>query len=299
MKMVKSTAIVLVVLLLATMFVGCTAATTPSITVENTSQTATVSSEAELTYRSEELIVTVGDKSIYGTLFVPKDAAGKLPTVILSHGYNGTGEQGEKIAAELAVKGYITYSFDFCGGSAKSRSSGKTTEMSVLTEVADLNDVIDELMGNSLVDTKNLFLFGGSQGGAVAALAAASRPDDIAGLVVHFPAFVIRDDMHEAYASLDEIGATVKFMGLEIGHKYYEDMWDYDVYEHIGNYKKDVLIFHGDKDTLVPLSYSERAVEVYESAHLEVFPGQGHGFGQPYSGIALEMTLEYLEEHIQ
>jgi len=35
--------------------------------------------------------------------------------------------------------GYLTYTFDFCGGSViKGKSDGLTTEMSVLTEVKDL-----------------------------------------------------------------------------------------------------------------------------------------------------------------
>ena len=41
--------------------------------------------------------------------------------------------------------GYLCYTFDFNGGGRESLSAGATTDMSVLTEQADLNAVIDQL----------------------------------------------------------------------------------------------------------------------------------------------------------
>ena len=50
----------------------------------------------------------------------------------------------KQYAIELANMGYLTYTFDFCGGSViKGKSDGLTTEMSVLTEVKDLESVLD------------------------------------------------------------------------------------------------------------------------------------------------------------
>lgn len=50
----------------------------------------------------------------------------------------------KQYAIELAKMGCLTYTFDFCGGSAiLGKSDGLTTEMSVLTEVKDLESVID------------------------------------------------------------------------------------------------------------------------------------------------------------
>ncbi len=39
---------------------------------------------------------------------------------------------------EGAARGFVTYAFDFCGGSPESRSTGVTTECSIRTEEADL-----------------------------------------------------------------------------------------------------------------------------------------------------------------
>ena len=40
------------------------------------------------------------------------------------------------------------------------------------------------------------------------------------------------------------------------GRIYVADMWDYDVYAEIGNYTKPVLLMHGDRDGIVPISYA-------------------------------------------
>lgn len=60
-----------------------------------------------------------------------------------------------------------------------------------MTEVADLNAVVDMIKTLDFVDTDNIFLLGRSQGGFVSALTAAQREDDIQGMVLFYPAFVI------------------------------------------------------------------------------------------------------------
>ena len=75
------------------------------------------------------------------------------------------------------------------------------------------------------------------------------------------------------------------------------NLLDYDIYNAISEYEKDVLILHGDADSIVPLSYSEKALEVYSSARLEVFPGAGHGFHGEDAQRAINFMLEYLDSH--
>ena len=71
----------------------------------------------------------------------------------------------------------------------------------------------------------------------------------------------------------------------------------FDIYDVIGNYKGDVLILHGDRDGIVPLRYSERAVDVYENAELVVMEGQNHGFvGKARTG-AMERETAFFREH--
>lgn len=85
---------------------------------------------------------------------------------------------------------------------------------------------------------------------------------------------------------------------MTVGRAYFENLFGYDVYADIQDYEKDVLIVHGDRDSLVPLSYSERAVDVYPSARLAVIPGAGHGFYGESFDLAMEYILEYLSSRL-
>lgn len=84
---------------------------------------------------------------------------------------------------------------------------------------------------------------------------------------------------------------------MTVGRVYAESLLDYDIYKAVSGYERDVLILHGDADPVVPLSYSERAVEVYPSAQLKVLPGAGHGFYGQAAQQALAYILEYLDSH--
>ena len=71
------------------------------------------------------------------------------------------------------------------------QSDGKTTDMSVLTEVSDLCTVIEYAKGLEYTDSTNILLMGCSQGGFVSALTAAKLRDEIRKLVLFYPAFCI------------------------------------------------------------------------------------------------------------
>lgn len=81
-----------------------------------------------------------------------------------------------------------------------------------------------------------------------------------------------------------------------MGRFYFEPLLGYDIYGEIGNYRRDVLLIHGDQDSIVPLSSSERALEVYPSAQLKVIPGGGHGFHGEDARQTAEYIVEYLED---
>ncbi len=45
-------------------------------------------------------------------------------------------------------------------------------------------------------------------------------------------------------------------------------------------YKTIKYFIHGNKDEVVPIKYSERAVEVYYNAAIDVIIGAGHGYAR-------------------
>lgn len=246
-------------------------------------------------FETQELYARRDGKQIYGVIYIPQNAGDKIPTVIFSHGFGGNYQVGAGYAEALAKKGYAVYCFDFCGGSTGSRSDGSTLEMSIFTEQADLEAVLGMIREQPFVDGDNIFLMGTSMGGAVSAITAAAHEEEIQGAILLYPAFVIVDDVKERFAGAEDIPDTYYHMWMTVGRVFAEDLLDYDIYEAISAYKKDVLLIHGDADGIVPLSYSEKAAEVFDSAKLEILPGAGHGFYGKDAEQAIAWTLEYLE----
>ncbi|NMB19107.1 MAG: alpha/beta fold hydrolase [Erysipelothrix sp.] len=235
-------------------------------------------------------------RTVYGMSYLPQGIE-KFPLVIFSHGFNGTHRDFGLNSEYLAAKGIGAVCFDFCGGSVNSKSDLKTSEMTLFTEKEDLLAVIDEVKNWEQVDNDQIFLFGGSQGGLVSALAADERINEIKGLILLFPAFSIPDNWNERFPTLDLIPETVDLWGVTLGRAFFESIHGYNVFDHIGKFDQNVLIFHGDQDDIVLLEYGERAAKHYSHAEIEVFHGEGHGFSEAGNQKVAEMTYEFVKKN--
>lgn len=230
-------------------------------------------------YRTEELRCTYEGTDIYGTLYIPCSGRKYHPTVICSHGYNGIGSDMGDIAAELAKNGVMAYTFDYCGGSTRSSSSGDSVDMSIVTEQDNLRHVIDMISAMDSSDSTRIYLCGESQGGFVAALTAAEMPDRIAGMFLIYPAFCIVDQW--LAMNPEEMTEPFCFMGdMKLSKTFYDGVPRYDVYEHIRAFENPVFIYHGDMDRLVDISYAKRIDKEFPNSVLKVIKGAGHGFGE-------------------
>lgn len=64
----------------------------------------------------------------------------------------------------------------------------------------------------------------------------------------------------------------------------------------VGEYEKPVLLMHGDRDGIVPISYAEHAAEVYPDVDYYVISGGGHGFYGNSLDDAFSHIFEYLKK---
>lgn len=264
---------ILLILSLFTLF-GCSANNSTSSTSSDIGSTSNSISPSEpAKYIVEEQYVYKNEQKIYGKLYTPVEQKEKYPLVILSHSAFLTGDSLKSYAKEFANRGYMAYTFDFCGGSSSSKSDGNVKSMTIFSEVDDLKAVINTFKNNEKIDLENIYLFGTSQGGLVSAITANDYNEYIKGLMLLYPAFNIPDQVKDSSYS--------DYMSIVgIGKAYFETLKDYDPYEHIANFKKDVIIIHGDSDTTVSLDYSKKANETYENSTLYVIKGAGHGFNR-------------------
>jgi len=246
-------------------------------------------------YRRNEVSIKRSGRRIYGVFYMPEEQQKTPPIVIFCHGFNGNYTNFNTENEYLASKGIASFSFDFCGGSVYTKSDLRTTEMTIFTEVDDLCVIIDYIKGLYRIDQNNIYLFGGSQGGLIAALTAEEYIADVKGLLLLFPAFCIPDDWNHRYPAFESIPDTVEIWEVPLGRAFVEAIHDYDVFSHIGKYNKSVMLFHGIEDNVVPVEYSEKAVGLYQEAELVVFPGEGHGFSDQGNHRVIEMTYEFVK----
>lgn len=208
------------------------------------------------------------------------DESKKYPLLIECHGFNDFSKDGSStMVSNTVAQGMVCVTFDFCGGgSFMSRSEGKTTDMSILTEISDLETVIAEMQGMSYIDTAKIGLYGQSFGGMVAAVTAARHNDEIAALLLQAPAIGMTN--RGGYTSIDEIPEESIVNYMKVGKKYFVDAWDFNSWDEIGNYEKDVLIMYGTDDTMISRENIDRAYEIYgeERCTLIIVEGAPHSF---------------------
>ena len=269
----------------------------------NKMQSVTERKTSNMTISEDKNRYSVFEKScknngqeIYGVVYQP-EIEEKVPLVIFAHELGASYTSGIPYAEALASQGVAAYTFDFRGGSANSRSEGRTTEMSVMTEADDIRAVIDEAKEWNFVDQDKIVIIGASQGGAATAVYAAENNNDLKGIILLYPAFVIYDDIHQQFQSLDEVPEKFNYQGwIRVGKNYISDAWDYNFYDDMEKFDKPVLILHGDRDGIVDLSYSQEASECYQDAELHVMNGAGHGFYESSFDEAITLINAYLEK---
>lgn len=243
----------------------------------------------------EELCLTAGGNRVFGEFYHPE---GKAPLVVISHGFNGSHESAKPYAKALSEMGYAVYCFDFPGGSTYSLSEGKTTEMSIFKEKSDLISIVNALWERADVIPGKVTLIGESQGGMVSALVAAELGEKVERLFLIYPAFCIKDDWVELYPSVEEMPDEVDFWGVRLGRAYRDGLDSLDVYGTISQYHGPVVIYHGDKDPVVNISYSEQAAEAYPSAKLVVYEGEGHGFSPEVTAKTVESIVDNIKSKV-
>jgi len=230
----------------------------------------------------------------------------KKPVAIVSHGFmanQGTVKHYAKFLAEL---GFAAYCYDFCGGYViMGKSDGKTTDMSVLTEVKDLIAVIEYAGNLQYTDESNILLMGCSQGGFVSAITASKLKDKIKKLALFYPALCIPDDARSGqmmFAKFEpkNIPEIVPCGSMKLGKCYVEAVVGMNPYEEIKDYENDVMIVHGTADKIVDIKYTKEAIAVYEEKADRVvkyyeIDGGAHMFSKKHDKIAMQYIEQFVD----
>lgn len=234
---------------------------------------------------------------IRGTEFRNKE--GKLPAIILSHGFLANQKMCKAYAILAAELGYAAFTYDFNGGGIISKSSGKSIDMTVLTEVEDLKAVIGYVKQLPDVDATDITLLGCSQGGLVSALTAKEAGEEIKKLILLYPAFCIPDDaragkMMFAQFDPDNIPPVIQKFPMKLNGKYAECVKNWQMRDMAGGYSGPVLYLHGTADKIVNIKYAREAVKEYSNVEYHEITDGEHVFKGKHEEEARKYISSFL-----
>lgn len=234
-------------------------------------------------------------RDVFGMLFKP-ERDGKMPLMVISPELGYVWEDEAPYGEYFASQGIAVLAIDVCGGGSRSRSEGKTTEMTILTNEEDVKAAVLEALTWDFVDPSKLVLYGLSQGGLCAYLAARELQDKLAGLMLAYPGFAILEISKNTYKSPEEIPETWNLNGwMDVSREYITDTLGMDAYEEFGKVKMPILLMHGTRDSIFDLSFSEKAAEMYENVEFHIIDGANHGFIKHHMETVLPIMMNYMK----
>ena len=273
----------------------------PDVTIEVQKEEVSLQESGNIVH--EDYRVQRDDVELVGVITADANYKNeKRPLLVIAHGFNNTLENYVDYAEELAQQGYVVYRFDFYGGSQASKSGGTDMlNMSVLTEKADLEAVINQLSKEKFIQGDEVTLLGASQGGVVSTLYAADHPERIHKLALIFPAFVLFDDVDETYAglgvkSVNDLPDVITHRNTQLGSVYLKDAMSIDINEEIKKVTAPVMLIHGTADDVVPYNYSLEALKLFPDSQLVTVEGGGHWIDASFNQTALLALEEFLRE---
>jgi pimeloyl-ACP methyl ester carboxylesterase len=191
-----------------------------------------------------------------------------LGHLLLCHG--NAGNIGDRVlhAALLTAAGFDVLLFDYRG---YGRSTGRPSEEGTYR---DARAALACLLEQSAVDPARVFYLGESLGGSVAVDLALERPP--AGLVLLSAFTGVRDlgRLHYPFVPAALIPDA------------------YPTLRRIGELHTPLLVLHGDRDEIVPLSHARALLEgAAGPKQMYVFPGLGHNDLVPLAGTEFARVI--------
>lgn len=246
--------------------------------------------------------------------------------IIFVHGFKGFKDWGfvPYLGNYFADKGFLTITFNFShNGIGKNLSEftelDKFSKNTISREVRELNEITDALYDDffNLNFKGKVGYIGHSRGGAIAILNASKRTDiscvSLWASISHFNRYTqhqIEEWRKKGYLEVLNT-RTKQIMKLDIAllNDIEKNADELNIKKAIENFKKPLLIVHGNQDMVVPVKEAQQLYEWSDKAHTEFFKiyGTGHTFDivHPFNGInekfkkVLEITSKFFINNLK
>ncbi|MGQ9479627.1 MAG: alpha/beta hydrolase [Thermoproteota archaeon] len=246
----------------------------------------------------------MGEK-ISGVIHVPDRVP--APAVLFCHGFTGDRIETHRLfvraARRITREGFVAFRFDFRGSG---ESEGEFEDMTVSSEISDLNVVIDFLKGRREVMEDKIGVIGLSLGGSVSILTAAQNQVIKAVCTWSSPADL--KPLSNVRKSLGTGGEEIfekEYIDLPSGYRvrktFFMDLLKHDVLAGCAKISpRPLLIIHGSNDTIVPIQHARSLYEkAGEPKKLIIIEGADHTFNRrDWEEEVFEYTFKWFKENL-
>lgn len=229
----------------------------------------------------------------------PADKPVDKPLLVMMHDFPGDHMAGNndlygEMAYHFGKMGYPSVRFDFRGSG---ESDCPAAEFSLESGVEDLNAVLDWAKHEKKY--KSAVLMGQGVGAAVAVMG--HRPRYVGGLVLLWPAVVMRDARFKELFTRENLlksserdAPFVEYRGFRLGSHFVHEIYNTDLAAALMRLRAPVLIQAGTDDPDLPLEQAYYARDhVGDLAEMGVFEGGGPGLKEPKMRKHLYVNIEH------
>jgi len=214
---------------------------------------------------------------------------GASPVFVMCHGFTGTRAQGDiypRLARALALRGFASVLFGFRYG-----TKDQYVKTTLQTQRADVLAIVNYLRahGHELgIDKDDIGVIGSSQGGLVAAMAAAAAPQKIQRLILLNPVVNapvtysnLLGGLPALLGALTSDSGALALDGWPVSSSFFRDIFRFSTEAELALYPGPALIVVSLGDELIPQPSSVESLARYHSGHTTVIqlPDSDHMFG--------------------
>jgi uncharacterized protein len=241
------------------------------------------------------------------------DSSKKAPLIVYAHGFKGFKDWGHSdlLAYQLASQGFHFAKFNFSHNGTAPDSLLEIKDLHAFQmntyekELYDLHSIEHYLMHHWQDAIAYLISMGHSRGGSLSLLYGAESPRVEKIITLGAPA---RLDFAWAHAKPEDIeqwktkgynpvinSRTQQALpvGFELYTNFYKNKDRFDILGQTGLHQKEIMIFHGTKDTVVSTKNAEMIFSAAKNAAMHIVPGQDHVFGSEFAWQSNQLPVFY------
>lgn len=252
-----------------------------------------------------EKLVYFKNKSqkLYGVMHYPENPiTGKVPCVVMFHGFTGYRAEAHflfaKLARKLAREGIAVLRFDFRGSGD---SEGLFSDMTVEEEMSDARAALDFVKTQEKIDIHRIGVLGLSMGGFVCAYTAGNYSGIKSAVLMSAVARFWSLWQERLANGIKAADGSVAINGIKLNRYFVKALQKYDGLnlKAVIDYQNPLLVIHGENDPVVPAEDGKLyyAVSASHDKQLKIIKGAGHTYeSRKHEEKAIKFAVDWFKE---